>query len=187
MQQKWTMTAAVAAAMLVSGTLAAHDNFRSTRFATDLKPTREVPALSSVASGKFKARIDEANQIITYELSYADLEGSVLQAHIHVGQAGVNGGISVFLCGNPPAVPPAPVPQPPACPTPPATITGTLTPANIIGPTDQGVAPTSDTTNEFAELVRAIRSGVTYANVHSSKFRGGEIRGQLKEDHSRRH
>ena len=33
---------------------------------------------------------------------------------------------------------------------------------------------------EFAELVKAIRAGLTYANVHTSKFPGGEIRGQIK-------
>jgi hypothetical protein len=181
MKRNWIMAAATAA-VLVSGGLAAHDRGRNNRFAAELKPIKEVPAVSSVAYGKFKARIDEANQVISYELSYSELEGSVLQAHIHVGQHGVNGGISVFLCGNPPTVPAPPAPTPPACPTPPATVTGTLTPANIVGPNDQGIAPTSDTANEFAELVRAIRSGVTYANVHSSKFRGGEIRGQLKED-----
>ena len=32
----------------------------------------------------------------------------------------------------------------------------------------------------FAEAVRAIRSGNTYANVHSVKFPGGEIRGQIR-------
>lgn len=180
MKLQWIMAAS--AAVLVSGGLAAHDRGRNNRFEAELKPIREVPAVSSVAHGKFKARIDEANQVISYELTYSDLEGSVLQSHIHVGQHGVNGGISVFLCGNPPAVPAPPAPAPPTCPAPPATVSGTLTPANIIGPAAQGVAPTSDTVNEFAELARAIRNGVTYANVHSSKFPGGEIRGQLKED-----
>ena len=32
----------------------------------------------------------------------------------------------------------------------------------------------------FAEVVAAIRNGVAYANVHSGKFAGGEIRGQLR-------
>lgn len=181
MNRKWIMAAA-SAAVLVSGGLAAHDRGRNNRFEAELKPTREVPAVSSVAYGKFKARIDEANQVISYELSYSDLEGSVSQSHIHVGQHGANGGVSVFLCGNPPAIPAPPAPTPPACPAAPATVTGTLTPANIIGPMAQGIDPTSDAVNEFAELVRAIRNGVTYANVHSSKFPGGEVRGQLRED-----
>lgn len=180
MKSKWIMAAA-SAAVLVSGGLAARDRGHNNRFAAELKPSREVPAVSSAAYGKFKARIDEANQVISYELSYSDLEGDALQAHIHVGQHGVNGGISVFLCGNPPAVPAPPAPTPPACPPAPATVIGTLTAASILGPDMQGIAPSSDSVNEFAELVRAIRDGVTYANVHSSKFRGGEIRGQIKE------
>lgn len=158
------------------------DSRRNNRVSAELKPTEEVPALSSVASGRFKATIDEDNQTISYELSYDGLEGSVLQAHIHIGQRSVNGGISVFLCGNPPTVPAAPTPQPPACPAPPATVTGVLTPANIIGPNAQGIAPTTDTVNEFAELVKMLRSGVTYANVHSSKFPGGEVRGQVRTE-----
>ena len=36
----------------------------------------------------------------------------------------------------------------------------------------------------FDELVRAIRSGTTYVNVHSSLYPGGEIRAQLGDhDH----
>jgi len=35
---------------------------------------------------------------------------------------------------------------------------------------------------EFAEVLAAIRNGVAYANVHSAKFAGGEIRGQLRRD-----
>ena len=34
---------------------------------------------------------------------------------------------------------------------------------------------------EYAELLRAIRAGVTYANVHSKTYTGGEIRAQLNE------
>jgi hypothetical protein len=38
----------------------------------------------------------------------------------------------------------------------------------------QGLEP-----GEFDELVDAIRAGVTYVNVHTTKFPGGEIRGQI--------
>ena len=62
-----------------------------------------------------------------------------------------------------------------ACPSAPATVTGTITPADVIGPAGQGI-----TAGQFDELVAAIRAGVTYANVHSSLYPGGEIRAQLE-------
>ena len=134
----------------------------------------EVPVVSTVATGEFKARISDDGSQIDWELSYADLEGTVQQAHIHFGQKGVNGGISVWLCGNPnpPAIVPPAGTQ--ACPPPPATISGTATAANVVGPASQGIAA-----GEFAELIRAMRAGKTYANVHSTKFPGGEIRSQI--------
>ena len=137
---------------------------------------QEVPAVSTEAEGEFHARISEDATQIDYELSYSDLEGSVTQAHIHFGQRDVNGGISVWLCGNPSATvtPPAGTQ---ACPPSPATITGTLTAANVVGPAGQGIAA-----GEFAELIKAIRAGKTYANVHSTKFPGGEIRSQIEGD-----
>jgi CHRD domain len=130
----------------------------------------EVPAVSTGASGEFSARISHDETEIAYELSYSGLEGNVTQAHIHIGQAGVNGGVSVFLCGT--AVSPGP-PGTQTCPQS-GTVTGTLTASNVIGPAGQGVSA-----GEFAELVRAIRAGATYANVHSSKFPGGEVRAQI--------
>lgn len=47
--------------------------------------------------------------------------------------------------------------------------------AVVVDEAAQGIAP-----GEFAEVVAAIRNGVAYANVHSAKFAGGEIRGQLR-------
>lgn len=168
--------------LLALGVTAGDNRHRSFRAFAEMVPTQEVPSVSSVARGRFKATIDRANQTISYELSYEGLEGAVQQAHIHVGQRRVNGGISVFLCGNPPTVPPAEFPQPQPCPASPATITGVLTAANIIGPSGQGIAPSLNGVNEFDELVEMIRDGLSYANVHSAKFMAGEVRGQLRTD-----
>src|SRR5687768_10056073 len=58
----------------------------------------EVPSVSTTATGSFNARISNDESRIDWELSYADLEGAIQQSHIHFGNVGVNGGISVFLC-----------------------------------------------------------------------------------------
>ena len=70
--------------------------------------------------------------------------------------------------------PPSPAPRRDSGPTE-AVVTGVITPADIIGPTTQGIEPGS-----FDEAVRAIRAGATYANVHSTRWPQGEIRGQIR-------
>lgn len=135
---------------------------------------REVPSISSPASGRFEAVIDRKAGTIAYDLRYSGLTGDVQQAHIHVGQRSVNGAVSVFLCQT--EASPDPTGLAPRCPQS-GQVSGTLQAANMIegGIVNQGIAP-----GEFAELVQAIRSGVAYVNVHSSKFPGGEVRGQLR-------
>ncbi len=55
-------------------------------------------------------------------------------------------------------------------------MTGALTVSNMTNSAaGQGIAA-----GHFAELIRALRDGVAYANVHSTKFPGGETRGQIK-------
>jgi hypothetical protein len=90
-------------------------------------------------------------------------------AHIHFGQPGVNGGVIVWLCTAGPTAPAGT----PACPQS-GTVTGTLTPSSVVGPSGQGI-----TAGEWNEFLAAVRKGLTYANVHSTIFPAGEIRGQL--------
>ena len=160
-----------AAVILACGVVTAAVVIGPNRFRGLLSGFNEVPAVSTVATGDFTARVSKDETQIDWELSYSDLEGAVQQAHIHFGQKDVNGAIVVFLCtnlGNGPAGT-----QP--CPAPPATISGTATAADMVNlAAAQGIAA-----GEFAELVRAIRAGRAYANVHSTKFPGGEIRDQL--------
>jgi len=135
---------------------------------------REVPSISSPASGRFDAVIDRKAGTIAYDLSYSGLTGDVQQAHIHVGQRSVNGGVSVFLCQT--EASPDPTGLAPRCPQR-GKVTGIVQAANMIeGPiVSQGVEP-----GQFNELIAAIRAGVAYVNVHSSTFPGGEVRGQLR-------
>jgi hypothetical protein len=57
------------------------------------------------------------------------------------------------------------------------TVSGTITPGQVLAAAGQGLDG-----GEFNELVRAVRAGATYANVHSSLFPPGEIRGQIRDD-----
>ncbi len=127
--------------------------------------------VSSPATGSFEATIDDDAQTIDYTLSYDGLEAPALFAHIHFGNRFTSGGVSAFLCGGG---------GKPACPTPGGTVSGTITAADVVGPTGQGIEA-----GAFGELVDAIRAGVTYANVHSTKFPAGEIRGQVNDDDQR--
>ncbi|HET9525195.1 MAG TPA: CHRD domain-containing protein [Pyrinomonadaceae bacterium] len=146
---------------------------------------QEVPSVSTTGNGEFNARISNDESRIDWELSYADLEGAIQQAHIHIGNKGVNGGISVFLCtnlGNGPAGT-----QP--CPAPPATISGTILAADVspnipatLAARNQGL-----NTGEIDELIKAIRAGATYVNVHSTTWPGGEIRSQIDGNAGHQH
>jgi len=168
------ISTALLGALPVSTVRADDDDDNGKRsFRVRLNPFQEVPSVSSVAKGEFRLRISKDGLSLGYELSYSGLEGAVRQAHIHLGQTHVNGGISVFLCQTA-ANNPDPTGLAPECPQA-GTVTGNLTAANVIGPAGQGIAA-----GQFAELVKAIRAGQTYANVHSATFTGGEIRGQIK-------
>ncbi|HEX6686199.1 MAG TPA: CHRD domain-containing protein [Candidatus Limnocylindrales bacterium] len=151
------------------------DNDDSGTHRVRLSGYQEDPlVLSTTGNGRFRLQVNERSEEVSYSLSYSDLEGDVLQAHIHLGGRSQSGGIMVFLCtnlGNGPAGT-----QP--CPAAPGEITGTIVAANIIGPAGQGI-----TAGEFREFISAVRTGVTYVNVHSSRYPGGEIRAQLDHQH----
>src|SRR5712692_10496255 len=71
-----------------------------------LEGFREVPVVITNGTGDFKVTINQAETSLDFELNYEGLEGgAVLQAHIHIAQPNVNGGIVVLLCTNltPPA------------------------------------------------------------------------------------
>jgi hypothetical protein len=134
-------------------------------FRASLNGYLEAPSISTPARGSFRATVDGST--INYRLSFRDLSTPTLAAHIHFARPDVSGGVAAFLCGGG---------GKPACPAS-GTVTGTIVPADVIGPTDQGIAA-----GEFAELLRAMRNGATYANVHTEMFPGGEIRGNIRRD-----
>jgi hypothetical protein len=160
---------AVAFVALISGVGA--QGARSVK--ATLNGFQEDPSVSTTGHGTFTAKIDDETQVIEFELTYAELEGgNTLFAHIHVGGHDHNGGVSAFFCGG--------STKPTPCPNVGGTVTGTIVPADVIGPNGQGIEP-----GAWAELVRAIRAGHTYANVHTQRWPGGEIRGQIANSDQR--
>jgi len=151
-------------------------------FRAQLVGLNEVPSVSTDAQGQFYAVVNQDDTAFTYWLSYSGLTADASQSHIHFGQHHTNGGISVWLCEGTTAAPPAVAANVPACAPRETTmpISATITAADVIGPTGQGIGA-----GEFAEILAAIRSGAAYANVHSVaaapavSFPGGEIRGQI--------
>jgi hypothetical protein len=143
---------------------------------TRLSGFEEVPSIVTAGNGKFTARISRSTAEINYELSFGALEGGeVRQAHIHVGQRSVNGGIAAWLCGSSTNPGPAGTQTCPAS----GTVTGTIRPADVQGIDAQGLRATDTAEARFADLVRALRAGTAYANVHTATYTGGEIRGQI--------
>ena len=145
------------------------------RAATGMTGYQETPqTVNSPGSGEFFIHVHPSRSALDYELRYRGLTG-VTQSHIHFGRPGLTGSIVLYLCTN--LTPPAGVPVPQACPTSEAILTGTLTAANIVPSTAQGIGAGDA---GFAAVLKAIQEGSTYANVHTASFPSGEIRGVLQ-------
>ena len=169
MKPRIFISVVVAVAAFILGGLAIADS-HTKNFRASLDGYHETSlSISTNGTGSFRARLNPAGDELTYELQYSGLEGgNTLFAHVHLGQMGTTGGVMFFLCGGGGQA---------ACPNTAATVTGTVTAANIIGPAGQGVAP-----GEFQAVIDAMRAGSAYANVHTTVYPSGEIRGQVNEE-----
>jgi len=167
------LTAGAAALAVAAYALAGGSGPGFNHLSATLGGYQETPSISSTGSANFTADVAKDGQSVDWKMSYTALEGNIAQSHIHFGQRGVAGGISVFLCtnlGNGPA-------GTQLCPGPhDGTISGTFRPVDVIGPTAQGIAA-----GEWDELMNAIDAGKAYANIHSNVWPAGEIRAQLNE------
>jgi len=123
-------------------------------FSAVLTPAAEVPPASGSGSGTASVTISDDESEIAYEVTYQDLTGPVLAAHIHYGAEDEAGGVILPLAAG-------------ASP-----FSGTLTEADF--------TPLEGGPQTFAEALAAIRDGKTYINVHTEANQGGEIRGQLE-------
>ena len=168
--------ALLAAISLLAIPLVAHDDSPDCHFRADLRGRNESPVTLSSARGRLTLTVNESDDSVHFVLQYSGLATTVTQAHIHVGQPDVNGGVTVFFCGTVPAG----FPERSACPQE-GTVEGDFTEADVIG-----LVPQQLEANNLAKLLAAIRAGNTYGNVHSMTSPAGEIRGQIEVDRRRR-
>lgn len=140
--------------------------------AVPLSGDEEVPTRATRARGNATFHLSEDGQSLSYQLIVANIE-NVVQSHIHLGAAGANGPVVVFLYGP---VPPGggrvngPIAE------------GTITPANFIS---------LMAGKTMADLLAEMQAGNAYVNVHTNDgvnptntgpgdFPGGEVRGQIR-------
>jgi hypothetical protein len=130
----------------------------------------QTGAVLSDGSATLVLKLDRSAQTVSYTLKFSGLT-SVTQAHIHFGKVHMAGGVMVFFCSNLATAPAGTQP----CPAAAGTVTGTLTAANVLPITGQNV-PAGD----FSALVDALESDTAYANIHTTSFPAGEIRGEIR-------
>ncbi len=134
------------------------------RFSASLAGGNEVPPINSAGTAAFDMTIRDT---ITFSLTFSGLSSPLIFAHLHFAPSKVAGGVMIFLCGGG---------NQPACPAATSgTITGTITAANVTGPGGQGINP-----GDLNSALEAVRSDLSYANMHTTMFPGGEIRGNVQ-------
>lgn len=129
-------------------------------FRTHLSGDKVVPPVDTDAQGQASLKLNMAGDELGFKLNVANIN-DVIGAHIHQAPAGENGGIVVFLFGDPF--------------TDPVTVNGTLAEGTITATEVIG-----SIAGDFDALLTAMREGNTYVQVHTEENVPGEIRGQIR-------
>ncbi|OGD44427.1 CHRD domain protein [Candidatus Bathyarchaeota archaeon RBG_16_57_9] len=125
---------------------------------------QEVPPAATLAQGQAVFQLSKDGTMLHYTLIASNIE-NILQSHIHLAPAGVNGPVVVWLYpSSPPAV---------------------LIPGRFSGVLAEGTITADDLVGPLAgqplsSLIDEITAGNAYVNVHTSQYPGGEIRGQIR-------
>ncbi len=143
-----------------------------------------MPPKANGAHGTFRAKLSEDGTTLNWTFTWEGLTGPPLVAHIHFGLKGGNYQVMTFFCGGPNGNPA--IPQKHDCPqSTSGMITGTTNAGDIIALNSNSATTTDQAldSHDFAGFLRALRAGSAYANMHTTRFPGGEIRGQIAVNH----
>lgn len=145
------------AGLLAAGSGQASAARTQRNFRAHLSGDGVVPPVDTDAQGQAMFRLNAAGDALHFALNVANIE-DVIGAHIHNAPAGENGPIVAFLYGDPFAEAVSPDGR---------FVTGTITAADVIGLTG------------LDALLREMRAGNSYVQVHTLANPPGEIRGQI--------
>ncbi len=137
------------------GMAAARYNFRA-----DLTGKGEVPAVMTKAKGEVDFMMGKDGKELTYILKLKNIE-DVTAAHIHAGKKGEEGVPVAGLFAGPKKEGKFSG----------VLAKGTITDKDLVGPL---AGKTID------DLVKMIKDGDTYVNVHTTRVPAGEIRGEIE-------
>lgn len=129
-------------------------------FGARLSGSESVPQVKTMARGGASFALAKDGKELTYKLTVSNIE-NVTAAHIHLGKNGKSGPPLVGLFGGP------------------------RKEGKFSGVLAEGTIGEKDLMGNLSgkpldELVKLIRSGETYVNVHTVGHPEGELRGQIK-------
>jgi hypothetical protein len=152
--RRFFLVALVACTAIAVPALAGSSSFE---FKADLEPESAVPPNTSDGEGEAGFSVSRSGRSIRYRIEAEDLTGRVRAAHIHLGREGQAGPVVITICAR----------------------TCSLPRSGRLGRARFSRAPGA---RSFAAVVRALRAGRTYVNVHTKRYPGGELRGQIERD-----
>lgn len=164
----------------------------SVHLSGDEEPSPVPPAPSpqdSLAQGQAIIKIAEDENSLDFKLIASNIE-NVVQAHIHCGPRGMNGGIFIWLYPS--------VTSTTALTGPTGRHNGVLAEGTVAANAARSVRTVAQSAvcpggvSDFNSALRQIRAGNAYVNIHTNDgvaptntgpgdFPGGEVRGQLED------
>ncbi len=129
-------------------------------FTAKMSGKEVVPVVETMATGVADFNLSKDGKELTYSLRLTDIE-NVTAAHIHGAVMGKNGGPVAGLFAGPKKDGKFSG----------EIAKGTITDKDLIGPLSG---------KTVGDLVKMIKDGGAYVNVHTEKYPDGEVRGQIK-------
>jgi hypothetical protein len=129
-------------------------------FSAKLTGGEETPAVKTKAKGEAVFHLVKNGREISYKLTVSEIE-NVTAAHIHRGKKGVEGPPLAGLFAGPKKE---------------GRFSGILAEGTLTGKDLMG----SLSGKSVQDLVKVIKSGDAYVNVHTDNYPNGEIRGQIE-------